>query len=161
MAGRNSIGVGVGVTIFISLALTVGLLVAFAIYFTKYKDTNQELLKMKQDVSSFVSGVPTVLDVNGDGRDTRNTEVLTIVDGVCIAKACFFKLVGEARVDVADQVQDEPALREVFCAVGIRVRGVEIEDFNEPRLMTAGEHASQMDRFWHASDRIAAAEAGQ
>lgn len=55
MAGRNSIGVGVGVTIFISLALTVGLLVAFAIYFTKYKDSNQELLKMRQDVGSFVS----------------------------------------------------------------------------------------------------------
>lgn len=45
--------------------------------------------------------------------------------------------------------------------VGLRVRGVEIEDFNQPRLMTAGEHASQMDRFWSASDRIAAAEAGQ
>ncbi len=45
--------------------------------------------------------------------------------------------------------------------VGLRVRGVEIEDFNQPRLMTAGEHASQMDRFWDASDRIAAAEAGQ
>jgi poly-gamma-glutamate synthesis protein (capsule biosynthesis protein) len=45
--------------------------------------------------------------------------------------------------------------------VGLRVRGVEIEDFNQPRLMTAGEHASQMDRFWEASDRIAAAEAGQ
>lgn len=45
--------------------------------------------------------------------------------------------------------------------VGLRVRGVEIEDFNQPRLMTAGEHASQMDRFWSATDRIAAAEAGQ
>jgi len=45
--------------------------------------------------------------------------------------------------------------------VGVRVRGVEIEDFNQPRLMTAGEHASQMDRFWAASDRIAAAEASQ
>ena len=45
--------------------------------------------------------------------------------------------------------------------VGLRVRGVEIEDLDEPRAMTAGEHASQMDRFWSASDRIAAAEAGQ
>ncbi len=45
--------------------------------------------------------------------------------------------------------------------VGLRVRGVEIEDFNQPRLMTAGEHASQMDRFWSATDRITAADAGQ
>lgn len=45
--------------------------------------------------------------------------------------------------------------------VGLRVRGVEIEDFNQPRLMTAGEHASQMDRFWEATDRITAVEAGQ
>lgn len=42
--------------------------------------------------------------------------------------------------------------------VGLRPRGVEIEDFNQPRLMTSGEHASQMDRLWHNSDRIAAAE---
>ena len=40
--------------------------------------------------------------------------------------------------------------------VGIRPRGFEIEDFNQPRLMTAGEHASQMDRFWRSTDRIAA-----
>ena len=40
--------------------------------------------------------------------------------------------------------------------VGLRPRGVEIEDFNQPRLMTAGEHASLMDRFWDAADRIAA-----
>lgn len=45
--------------------------------------------------------------------------------------------------------------------VGLRVRGVEIEDFNQPRLMTSGEHASQMDRFWSATDRITAAEVGQ
>ncbi|MCA9858431.1 MAG: CapA family protein [Thermomicrobiales bacterium] len=44
--------------------------------------------------------------------------------------------------------------------VGLRVRGVEIENFNQPRLMTAGEHASQMDRFWSATERIAAAESG-
>lgn len=54
MAGRNSIGVGVGVTIFVSLALTVGLLVAFAIYFTKYKDTSQALTTLQQSVNSFV-----------------------------------------------------------------------------------------------------------
>jgi hypothetical protein len=45
--------------------------------------------------------------------------------------------------------------------VGLRPRGVEIEDFNQPRLMTAGEHASQMDRIWQNTDRIAAAESGQ
>jgi poly-gamma-glutamate capsule biosynthesis protein CapA/YwtB (metallophosphatase superfamily) len=39
--------------------------------------------------------------------------------------------------------------------VGLRFRGVEIEDFNQPRLMTSGEHASQMDRFWSATDRLA------
>ncbi len=39
--------------------------------------------------------------------------------------------------------------------VGLRTRGVEIEDFNQPRLMTAGEHASLMDRFWWSTDRLA------
>lgn len=38
--------------------------------------------------------------------------------------------------------------------VALRPRGVEIQDFNQPRLMTAGEHASLMDRFWTASDRL-------
>lgn len=40
--------------------------------------------------------------------------------------------------------------------VGLRARGIEIEDFNQPRLMDAGEQASLMDRFWDASDRLAA-----
>jgi hypothetical protein len=40
----------------------------------------------------------------------------------------------------------------------LRARGVEIEDFNQPRLMDAGEQASLMDRFWDASDRVAARE---
>ncbi|CAN5805246.1 hypothetical protein BH24CHL4_BH24CHL4_12020 [soil metagenome] len=39
--------------------------------------------------------------------------------------------------------------------VGLRFKGVEIEDFNQPRLMRTGEHASQMDRFWSATDRLA------
>jgi poly-gamma-glutamate synthesis protein (capsule biosynthesis protein) len=39
--------------------------------------------------------------------------------------------------------------------VGLRPRGVEIEDFNQPRLMSAGEHASLMDRFWTSTDRLA------
>jgi poly-gamma-glutamate synthesis protein (capsule biosynthesis protein) len=39
--------------------------------------------------------------------------------------------------------------------VNLRTRGVEIEDFNQPRLMTAGEHAAIMDRFWRTTDRIA------
>jgi poly-gamma-glutamate capsule biosynthesis protein CapA/YwtB (metallophosphatase superfamily) len=42
--------------------------------------------------------------------------------------------------------------------VGLRIKGVEIEDFNQPRLMTPGEQASLMDRFWTSSDRIAAGE---
>lgn len=40
--------------------------------------------------------------------------------------------------------------------VALRPRGVEIEDFNQPRLMSAGEHASLMDRFWISTDRLAA-----
>ena len=39
--------------------------------------------------------------------------------------------------------------------VQLRTRGVEIEDFNQPRLMTAGEQAAIMDRFWASTDRIA------
>jgi poly-gamma-glutamate capsule biosynthesis protein CapA/YwtB (metallophosphatase superfamily) len=42
--------------------------------------------------------------------------------------------------------------------VGLRPKGVEIEDFNEPRLMSGDEHAALMDRFWHSTDRIAAGE---
>jgi poly-gamma-glutamate synthesis protein (capsule biosynthesis protein) len=44
------------------------------------------------------------------------------------------------------------------AVVGLRFKGVEIEDFNQPRLMSAGEHASQMDRFWSATDRLASRE---
>jgi poly-gamma-glutamate synthesis protein (capsule biosynthesis protein) len=40
--------------------------------------------------------------------------------------------------------------------VGLRFHGVEIEDFHQPRPMTAGEHAALMDRFWGATDRLAA-----
>ncbi|MCC7023290.1 MAG: CapA family protein [Thermomicrobiales bacterium] len=39
---------------------------------------------------------------------------------------------------------------------GLRFHGVEIEDFHQPRPMTAGEHAAIMDRFWAATDRRAA-----
>ncbi|HEY7035902.1 MAG TPA: CapA family protein [Thermomicrobiales bacterium] len=39
--------------------------------------------------------------------------------------------------------------------VALRPRGVEIEDFNQPRFMSAGEHASLMDRFWTSTDRLA------
>ena len=38
---------------------------------------------------------------------------------------------------------------------GIRLRGVEIEDFCQPRLMTAGEQAAIMDRFWRSTDALA------
>ena len=63
-------------------------------------------------------------------------------------------------VEVREGVILEIVLRD-GKVVGLRPRGVEIEDFNQPRLMTAGEHASQMDRIWQNTDRIAAAEAGQ
>jgi poly-gamma-glutamate synthesis protein (capsule biosynthesis protein) len=39
--------------------------------------------------------------------------------------------------------------------VGLRPKGVEIVDFNQPRLMAAAEHAALMDRFWWATDRLA------
>jgi poly-gamma-glutamate capsule biosynthesis protein CapA/YwtB (metallophosphatase superfamily) len=42
--------------------------------------------------------------------------------------------------------------------VGLRFHGVEIEDFHQPRPMTAGEQAALMDRFWAATDRLAARE---
>lgn len=42
--------------------------------------------------------------------------------------------------------------------VGLRPKGVEIEDFNQPRLMEPGEQASLMNRFWWAADRIAGVE---
>ena len=42
--------------------------------------------------------------------------------------------------------------------VGLRFHGVEIEDFHQPRLMTSGEQAALMDRFWAATDRLASRE---
>ena len=43
---------------------------------------------------------------------------------------------------------------------GLRFHGVEIEDFHQPRPMTSGEQAALMDRFWAATDRLAARERG-
>jgi poly-gamma-glutamate capsule biosynthesis protein CapA/YwtB (metallophosphatase superfamily) len=43
---------------------------------------------------------------------------------------------------------------------GLRFHGVEIEDFHQPRRMTTGEQAALMDRFWAATDRLAARESG-
>lgn len=40
--------------------------------------------------------------------------------------------------------------------VGLRTHGFEIEDFNQPRLMSVGEHAGLMDRFWRSTDMRAA-----
>ena len=40
--------------------------------------------------------------------------------------------------------------------VGLRMHGVEIEDFHQPRPMSAGEQATLLDRFWAASERLAA-----
>lgn len=42
----------------------------------------------------------------------------------------------------------------------LRFHGVEIEEFHQPRRMAVGEHAALMDRFWAATDRLAAREAG-
>jgi poly-gamma-glutamate synthesis protein (capsule biosynthesis protein) len=39
---------------------------------------------------------------------------------------------------------------------GLRFHGVEIEEFHQPRPMSSGEHAALMDRFWAATDRLAA-----
>nr|MBA2246611.1 CapA family protein [Chloroflexia bacterium] len=36
--------------------------------------------------------------------------------------------------------------------VGIRIRGVEIVDFVQPRFMSQGEHASLMNRYWRSTD---------
>jgi poly-gamma-glutamate synthesis protein (capsule biosynthesis protein) len=40
--------------------------------------------------------------------------------------------------------------------VGLRVHGTEIEDFHQPRRMTAGEQANLLDRFWASTDRLIA-----
>jgi poly-gamma-glutamate capsule biosynthesis protein CapA/YwtB (metallophosphatase superfamily) len=40
--------------------------------------------------------------------------------------------------------------------VGLRFHGIEIEDFHQPRPMSAEEQAALMDRFWAAADRLAA-----
>ncbi len=42
------------------------------------------------------------------------------------------------------------------AVIGLRFHGVEIEDFHQPRPMSAGEQAALMDRFWAATDRLAA-----
>ena len=44
--------------------------------------------------------------------------------------------------------------------VGLRFHGVEIEDFHQPRPMSSGEQAALMDRFWAATDRLAARDRG-
>lgn len=40
--------------------------------------------------------------------------------------------------------------------VGLRFHGIEIENFHQPRPMSSGEQAALMDRFWAATDRLAA-----
>ncbi|MGD9715418.1 MAG: CapA family protein, partial [Thermomicrobiales bacterium] len=57
-------------------------------------------------------------------------------------------------IDVRQGMILEIVLRD-SNVVGLRPKGVEIEDFNQPRLMDPGEHASLMNRFWWATDRIA------
>jgi poly-gamma-glutamate synthesis protein (capsule biosynthesis protein) len=36
--------------------------------------------------------------------------------------------------------------------VGVRIHGVEIVDFVQPRFMASREHASLMDRYWRSTD---------
>jgi poly-gamma-glutamate synthesis protein (capsule biosynthesis protein) len=38
--------------------------------------------------------------------------------------------------------------------VGLRMHGTEIEEFHQPRLMSAGEQANLLDRFWTSTDRL-------
>jgi hypothetical protein len=38
--------------------------------------------------------------------------------------------------------------------VGLRIHGTEIEEFHQPRLMSAGEQANLLDRFWTSADRL-------
>lgn len=40
--------------------------------------------------------------------------------------------------------------------VGLRLHGVEIEDFHRPRPMTGGEQAAFLDRFWRLTDALVA-----
>ena len=42
--------------------------------------------------------------------------------------------------------------------VGLRSKGIEIEDFHMPRLMTDGEQAAMMEQFWLKTDALAGAE---
>ena len=42
---------------------------------------------------------------------------------------------------------------------GLRFHGIEIEEFHQPRPMSTGEQAALMDRFWAATDRLAARDA--
>jgi poly-gamma-glutamate capsule biosynthesis protein CapA/YwtB (metallophosphatase superfamily) len=44
--------------------------------------------------------------------------------------------------------------------VGLRIHGVEIEEFHQPRPMSSGEQAALLDRFWASTDRLAARAGG-
>jgi poly-gamma-glutamate synthesis protein (capsule biosynthesis protein) len=44
------------------------------------------------------------------------------------------------------------------AVVGLRMRGIEIVDFHQPRLMSDSEHAALMDRFWRQTDALAQRE---
>jgi poly-gamma-glutamate synthesis protein (capsule biosynthesis protein) len=39
--------------------------------------------------------------------------------------------------------------------VGLRSKGIEVEDFHMPRLMTDGEQAAMMEQFWQKTDALA------
>jgi poly-gamma-glutamate capsule biosynthesis protein CapA/YwtB (metallophosphatase superfamily) len=44
--------------------------------------------------------------------------------------------------------------------VGLRIHGVEIEEFHQPRPMSSGEQAALLDRFWASTDRLSARASG-
>jgi hypothetical protein len=44
--------------------------------------------------------------------------------------------------------------------VGLREHGIAIEDVHQPRRTTAGQHVAIMDRFWAATDHLAARDGG-
>lgn len=54
MASRSSVGVGMGVTVFILSVLTIGLLVLWAIYFTKYKDSQTALQTERAGTKDYI-----------------------------------------------------------------------------------------------------------
>ena len=54
MAGRSSIGVGVGTAIFLLAVTALAFLVLWAMYFSKYKESQANLQTARADVAEFI-----------------------------------------------------------------------------------------------------------